>query len=244
MQVISLLIGGNANANCVHGIRDLLKYFETGQMPGGPSSTEPTTLEDFYADVTSTVVKRENGKKYREIIESTVNLEKTQFPHIPYGKEILELPDGTQVVDNDVSTLDSHKQLNACVTEINDILKREATRNNSDVSFGVISLGHCSKFYKLPGHILMYFANADRVWYIDVQPEIQNIKGCSKKAEHIFANLTDGYKFVGKDAIDENTFGKTVFYIPIGPRLIPDATLVTVKQEILEPQNTVQNLNF
>lgn len=195
--------GNNATNNCTHLSSDLIRYFRTGVIPDAPSSTDPSSLKDFDAIIVTDWIEKEDGTKYLGVIKSIVCLDNTSISDIPCDIE----PGG-------IYNVDRFTQYRAHVTEINDAIGKEAANNKNGYSFGYINIGRCGEYVEESGYMLVYFATATEIRYMDCH-KYDGIKkennGC------IFLELTDVYNFANTHTIDINTFGEYVFYIPMGP---------------------------
>ena len=229
LNIIKILRGNNdISDNCTHVSNDLMEYFKTEVIPTKESITTPSTIEDFDVVTMTDWIKKENGSKYLGVIKSIVHLNNTKINNIPYNRELLQLSDGTLDLENYVHDLDHYTQYSSHITEINECLKIKAKENQLGISFGFICVARCGKYINIAGHMLVYFANTENVWYIDCQlynGENKVDNGC------IFNNLSSKYQFANVDKIDIDTFGEYVFYIPIGPKTIIEMEVVPVKLE-------------
>ncbi len=230
LDVIKILRGNNdTDNNCTHVSSDLIEYFKTGIIPNKESSTIRSTLEDFDVVTVSDWIKKENGTKYLGMIKSIVCLNNTKISNISFNKIPLELDDGTLDLEAEsIYDIDNFTQLTSHITEINNCLKLKAKENEKGISFGFICIGRCGKYINTAGHMIVYFATSENIWYIDGQlyngiDKVNN--GC------IFNDLSLKYEFANINKIHIDVFGEYVFYIPIGPKIIFDIELITVKLE-------------
>jgi len=228
--VVKTLRGdNNVMHNCTHLAKDIIAYFKTGCLPTVPSTTEPSTLADFDAITTVGKIKREKGVPYAGITHSAISLEDSHFPDLPYGQDISQTSDGIYDIEAEPAiNLSAYNQPHASFHEMNDRLKTEASKNEKGVSFGLINLGRCGKYVDAPGHMLVYFATANQVWYVDAQ----RYDGINKTDNGcVFTDLGKAYSFAGQHRLGLDTFSDVVFYTPMGPKVIPEVKLVPVKQE-------------
>ena len=229
LDVIKILRGDNDCAdNCTHVASDLIEYFKTGIIPLVPSSTAPSKSEDFDVITTTDWIKKENGDKYLGMVKSTVCLDNTSIMNIPCNILSTQLSDGTIDADAELLDVDNFTQYRSSIMDINNCLKMKAKENGT--SFGFICIGRCGEHIDVAGHMLVYFATEEIVYYVDGQlyngmDKIDN--GC------IFSDLTDRFEFADEHDINIDVFGEYVFYIPIGP-IINDTELVEVKLESID----------
>lgn len=167
-------------------------------------------------------------------------------PHTP-GQEIPQ--SDLSIVQHKKKSNETHKiyrQRNALYDELNDELKKRATEEPNHVSFGFVNLGRSLKvndqlseleqldaLLQMPGHMLCYFATPNAVWYIDCQLYNGRTQKNDARCGPIYSHLSDAHTFSNTATSDNNdTFGDTVFYIPIHPQLalkvasIPETVLV------------------
>jgi len=236
LNVVKILRGNNDIAdNCTRVSNDLIEYFKSGIIPTKESTTTPSTIDDFDVVTMSDWIKKEDGNEYLGVIKSIVHLNNTKINDIPYNKGPIELHDGTLDLENYVHDLDNYTQYSSHVNEINIYLKIKAKENKQGISFGFICIGRCCKYINTAGHMLVYFAAVENVWYIDCQlynGENKIDNGC------IFNDLLLKYQFANVDKINIDTFGEYVFYIPIGPKRVVEMEVVPVK---LEKAEIIQN---
>jgi hypothetical protein len=230
LNVVKILRGNNDIANnCTHVSSDLVEYFKTGATPTKESTTPAATIEDFDVVIMSDWIKKEDGRKYLGIVKSIVRLNNAKITDIPYNREPIQLNNGTLDLEAEyVYDLDNYTQYSSHVTDINQCLKSKAKENEYGISFGFICIGRCGKYINTAGHMIVYFATIERVWYIDCQlydGENKIDNGC------IFNDLSLKYQFANINKIDVDTFGEYVFYIPIGPKRIMEMETVQIKLE-------------
>ena len=235
MDVIKILRGDNDCAdNCTHVASDLIEYFKTGIIPLVPSSTTPSRSEDFDVITITDWIKKENGEKYLGMVKSTVCLDNTSIANIPCNILSTQLSDGTIDADAELLDVDNFTQYRSSIMDINNCLKMKAKENGT--SFGFICIGRCGEHIDVAGHMLVYFATEEIVYYVDGQlyngmDKIDN--GC------IFSDLTDRFEFADEHDINIDVFGEYVFYIPIGFNT-NDTEIVTVKLEEANPNETTK----
>lgn len=230
-QVVKVLRGeNNASENCTHLVQKLIDYFQTGIIP---KESAPTEFEQqhFGVQVSYTPVffssdfklKIETlddtcpfGKNTRQInmVSSSYINRNTLFgAYAPPGLSYYE--DDNYLVDLTKSLIDVdlYQQQEAHYLELTETLKNEAKTSNAGRSFGIVCLARCGQYAHLSGHILMYFAKADKVTYI----ECQHLNGEKKTGRYIYHELTDMFRFAGSrdNKITINTFGPKVFHTPL-----------------------------
>jgi hypothetical protein len=230
LEIVAILRGrNNCQNNCTHPAKDLLDYFMTGIVPSKPSSVTPSTENDFNVLLAINFIKRENGRAYVGPTQSTICLDNSNFPNLPYGSAVPQTPNGTLDIDaNPICDLENYRQPSALFSEINFHLMQVANENANGVSFGLINMGRCASYVEKAGHMLFYFATSDEVWFVDAQSydgEQGIDHGC------ITNDLTTLFSFASQKRINQDTFSDIVFYTPIEPKYNPVAEVV-VKNEM------------
>lgn len=168
---------------------------------------------DFQVFIFSDVVKRENGKPYKEVTKAIINRTASEFPGLPYNAEMPQMSDG--VVDLEASpiyNLEIYDQPSIKHDKLNKMLKKEASNATNKISFGIVNMARCGNNIDEPGHMIVYFSTSDDVWYVDAQCYDGELQ-CDNKT--IFSDLSEVYKFAGKHRLGVNVFGSLVYYTPM-----------------------------
>ena len=161
-SVVYILRDGNNSANnCMYLANDLLKFFETNNVPNKPSLTTKYNKNPFY--VYNNVVKNEFVNRYDCITQSTINRDLSIIQNIPYNTE-LQIKDGVNIIDADpIYVIDNYNQPRVKASELNKYLMREANDNLNHSSFGFVTMARCGNHINLAGHIIVYFSNPNKV---------------------------------------------------------------------------------
>lgn len=249
MQVIKILRGkNNCGHNCIALALDVIKYFMTGKTPNKESSTKKPSRDDFNVLLDRDILFTEStNERYAEITKSTIYVRSNDFPPLTPGAPLTpctpqtpgtpHTPDshliGAQEDKKPKDKSKLYRQRSALYDELSDELKKQAEKEANHVSFGIVNLGRSLKvndqlseeelldaLLNISGHMLCYFATPENVWYIDCQLYNGRARKNNVECGPIYTNLQDAHTFSNTAKNKEaDTFGDTVFYIPIHPHL-------------------------
>jgi len=231
-EAVLILRGdGQARHNCPYLSAGLMHFFQTGEMPVGPVSSQPATLQTSpnYVVFEETRIKHEaeageqETLSLRQITQSTALVtERGPYSQIP--APLVYVRDAQGRIDVEHPFLDltaqNHPRKSASFRVITETLQEEA-RFNGGIVYGTVAFGPTELYRDVEGHEIAFYATAEKVVYIEPQ-DINKGKG-----EALFYDLTERYEFASTAPagnIKSHTYSDSCFYIIYGAAQVEAAT--------------------